>query len=84
MPMPCRRFLVIERPTFGDRVKVRMGAPVTLRPGETAWVCGFRNGPFPAESTESSQLGHGTKRIYLVEYSDGFSTEIAEELLENL
>jgi hypothetical protein len=70
----------VKRPTWGDTVRLRMLAPVELRPGQLAAVCGIRS---VENSDQAKQFGCdlGTT-LYRVEFGDGHSVEVSEELVE--
>lgn len=53
--------------TWGDEVRVHHAASTAMRPGEDGWVCGMRV--------------LATLRFYTVEFRDGISLEIPEQLL---
>ena len=68
--------------TWGDTVRVRAGAPVSLRPGALAAVVGIRE----IETTDQAEQFReaiGTK-VYLVEFSDGAAIEISQAWLESV
>lgn len=60
--------VAMTKPTWGDVVRIVPSAPAEDRPGELASVCGLWE-------TEGGLL-------VLVEYSDGESREIPEQMLE--
>lgn len=65
--------------TWGDSVVVARNAPQEYRPGELASVCGIRE---VENSQQQEEFGVPIgSTIYLIEYGDGESTEIAESLL---
>jgi hypothetical protein len=68
------------RPTWGDTVRLKMAAPAELRPGQLAAVCGIRS---VENSDQAKQFACdiGTT-LYLVEFGDGHSVEVAEHLVE--
>lgn len=70
----------MSRPTWGDTVRIKEGAPLELRPGALAAVCGMRL----AETAElarrfNCQVG---ATLYLVEFGDGTSVEVPESSIE--
>jgi hypothetical protein len=61
-------------------VKVKLRARPELRPGAVAEVCGIR---LIETATQEKQFGEplGTP-LYVIEFPDGTSVEVAEPLLE--
>lgn len=70
----------MRRPSWGDTVRIKDGAPPVMRPGRLAAVCGMREVEI---AEQASQFGCviGTV-LYLVEFGDGSSVEIPEVLLK--
>jgi hypothetical protein len=70
--------------TWGDSVRVveRDGAHLNWRPGSVGSVCGFRTIQ-TAQQASSSSFAIGTI-LYTVEFEDGQSAEIPEEVLERI
>lgn len=68
---------------WGDTVRVTPTAPIDLRPGSLASICGMRAVPprqsGGGETTENTSVA---SMLYLIEFGDGFSVEISEQLLE--
>jgi hypothetical protein len=52
---------------WGQEVCVTTTAPASMRPGQSGSVCGMRE--------------KGGSNIYIIEFSDGWSTEIPENFL---
>lgn len=70
----------MSSPTWGDTVRIKEGASPEMRPGTLAAVCGMREVE-TAEQSEQFGCAIGTT-LYLVEFGDGASVEIPEELVE--
>lgn len=66
--------------TWGDTIRIKMGASTESRPGALATVCGMREVETP-EQSEQFGCPIGTT-LYLVEFGDGTSDEIPEEFVE--
>lgn len=70
----------MRKPTWGDTVRVKGDVPAVMHPGRFAAVCGMR------EAETAEQANHFGCAIgatlYLVEFRDGSSLEIPEELLQ--
>lgn len=66
----------------GQTARVVAHAPESLVPGEYVAVVGMRT---VRQEVESSATGYpiGT-RLYLIEYADGSSKEVAEEYIEEI
>lgn len=70
----------MRKPTWGDTVRVKDDVPPAMCPGRLAAVCGMRK---VETSEQANQFGCGIGTVvYLVEFEDGSSVEIPEELLE--
>lgn len=68
--------------TYGDAVRIAATAPVEQRPGSIASVCGMRTVPVgTADGGQHPENASSDTRLYLVEFADGSSVEIAEEYL---
>jgi hypothetical protein len=66
--------------TWGDTVRVKLGAPPDARPGALAEVVGVRTVENDAQTREfAAPVG---TQICLIEFGDGESAELAELLLE--
>ena len=68
--------------TWGDTVLVASTAPLSMRPGAIASVCGMREATGSIDSGGASGQYSQVLAVYLVEFGDGFSIEIPEQLLE--
>ena len=66
--------------TWGDAVQVCASAPEEFRPNAYGSVCGLRQ--TCANAAAPSVVADGCRYLYTVEYSDGTSAEIPEELLQ--
>lgn len=61
--------------TWGDAVRVKASAPVSMRPGAIAAVVGIRDVETPAQATQfETPIG---SKIYVIEFSDGDAIELA-------
>jgi len=70
----------MQRPTWGDTVRIKSNAPHEMLPGRLAAVCGMReveNG----DQAKPFGCAIGTT-LYLIEFGDGHSIEIPEHLVE--
>ena len=68
--------------TWGETVRIRGGAPASYRPGALAAVCGMRQIENAEQAQQFSRSVETT--VYLIEFGDGESVEIPEDLLERL
>ena len=68
--------------TWGDTVRVKVGAGPPGRSGAIASVCGIAE-VRSAEHAASAGCAVRTT-VYLIEFSDGSSTEVAADLLVKL
>ncbi len=70
----------MNRPTWGDTVRIKSNAPVEMLPGRLAAVCGIRE---VENSDQAKQFGCaiGTT-LLLVEFGDGHSIELPEDFVE--
>ena len=69
------------RPTWGESVRVKLGAPAAMRPGTLASVCGIDEIRNEVRSTAlEAPIGSA---VYLIEFSDGVSVELPEAWLES-
>lgn len=67
--------------TYNDLVRVSKNAPKEYRPGQLGAVCGVNSVSTPARAEELfCQVG---STVYIIEYGDGSSNEIAEQFLES-
>ncbi len=67
--------------TWGDTVRVKTAAPAGVRPGAVAEVVGVRT--IDSEAlVRQFEAPLGTQ-VYLIEFGDGQSVEVAEPLLES-
>lgn len=70
----------MSRYTWGDVVRIKSEASKDFRPGSLASICGIRQVDSPELEAEfKSELG---SMIYLIEFPDGDSLEVAESILE--
>ena len=69
----------MSRPTWGDTVQIKDHVSQPMRPGSLASICGMRELE-TAEQAEQFGCGIGTT-VYLVEFSDGTSMELAEDFV---
>lgn len=71
-----------SRYSWGDTVQVVPNAPGHFRPGAVAEVCGIRTLAHSQEGmtniVDIQSVGH---ILYLIEFGDGYTTELPEELL---
>ena len=68
---------------WGDTVRITPLAPVHLRPGSTASVCGMRRVAVALHgSGEPHKDGSVGLVLYLIEFGDGFTVELPEEFLQ--
>lgn len=66
-------------PTWGDTVRVELGAPAVLRPGSLGEVVGIRE---VENSEQASQFSASVgSKIYLVEFGDGEAIELSQRWL---
>lgn len=66
--------------TWGDTVRVKAIAPVSMRPGAIAAVVGIRDVETPTQATQfETPIG---SKIYAIEFSDGDAIELAEMWIE--
>ena len=70
----------MTRPTWGNTVKVKQTAPPVLRPGQYASVCGIRE--IENREQELKFCSPVGTTLYLIEFGDGISFEIREDLIE--
>ena len=70
----------MSRYTWGDTVRVKVGASPEMRPGHLAAVCGIRDLENPDQAKQFSRPIGTT--LYLVEFGDGSSIEIPEDSVE--
>lgn len=70
----------MKRPTWGDTVRIKDHAPPQMRPGNLASVCGMRT----VETREQAKVFGCpvSTTVFLVEFSDGSSIELADFYLE--
>jgi hypothetical protein len=70
----------MPRFTWGDSVRVKVGAPPAMRPGALAAVCAITE---IENDTQAKKYGApiGSK-LYLIEFGDGTSLEIPEAWIE--
>lgn len=68
--------------TWGDTVRVRLGARISMRPGALAEIVGIRT----VETAEqAAEFGASMdSKLYLVEFGDGEATEIPEKWIESV
>ncbi len=66
--------------TWGDTVRVKASAPVSMRPGRLAAVVGMRDVETQEQVIEF-EAAIGSK-VYLIEFGDGDAIEVAETWLE--
>lgn len=70
----------MDRPTWGDTVRIRSDAPSGMGPGLLAAVCGIRE---VENEDQARQVGRPIgATLLLVELGDGSSFEIPEDLVE--
>ncbi|WKA25745.1 hypothetical protein [Bradyrhizobium roseum] len=67
--------------TYDSSVRVKMGAPDHLRPGQPASVFGVFLPP-DREGSYFDQFAPGV--VYSIEYEDGEAADVHEDLLESL
>jgi hypothetical protein len=65
---------------WGQLVKVKKDAPDLLRPDQDCSICGVRS--IETENISKALSEPIGSFVYLVEFSDGYSIEIPEHLLE--
>lgn len=70
----------MRRPTWGDTVRVKDDAPPAMRPGQLAAVCGITEAKTPEQASQYGCAIGGT--VFVIEFADGESSELSEELLE--
>lgn len=70
----------MEKPTWGDTVRIRGDAPLELLRGRLAAVCGMREVE-NAEQAKQFDCAIGTT-LLLVEFREGNSIEIPEAFVE--
>ena len=70
----------MQRPTWGDTIRIKGDAPTGMQPGCFAAVCGMRQ----IESNDQAKLFSRPLGaiILLVEFADGRAVEIPEDLVE--
>jgi hypothetical protein len=68
-----------NRFTWGQSVRVSDKAPNDYRPGQYASVCGIREIARDDPSMPHEPIG---TPMYIIEFSDGSSIEVPEQLLE--
>lgn len=67
--------------TWGDTVRVRFCAPMSMRPGALAEVVGIRSVETLEQAAEFGVPVH--TKIYLVEFGDGEAIELPEFWIES-
>ncbi len=68
---------------WGETVRVVLSAPLELRPGALAAVCGMRvNMSLDQHAAAQSTAIERSAILYLIEYCDGYAVEVPEEFLE--
>ena len=68
--------------TWGDTVRVKASAPMSMRPGAIAEVVGIRDVETPSQATQfETPIG---SKVYLIEFSDGDAIELAEMWIETV
>lgn len=70
----------MERPNWGDTVRIKSDAPTEMRPGTLAAVCGMRRVETDEQSRQFTCPIGAT--VLLVEFGDGYSVELPEDLVE--
>ncbi len=70
----------MDRPTWGDTVRIKSEAPPGMQPGSVAAVCGIRE---VENDEQSKQFGRPIgATVLLIEFGDGRAVEIPEDLVE--
>lgn len=66
--------------TWGDTVRVKANAPISMRPGAVAEVVGIRDINTPDQAAQFDIPVGAT--VYLIEFGNGDSMEVADKWLE--
>ena len=69
----------MDRPTWGDTIRINDDAPDDMRPGWLAAVCGMRE---LENDDQAKQFERAIgSRVLLVEFGDGHAIELPEDLV---